>query len=110
MNQISKSECRNPNKLERQINLELGKSKTPNLNQVCFESRVFRPFELVSNFGSFDLAQDRFRSSSFWFSLFARAIPRRCLTIGSYSQYSVHSIDSAKKLVDNHSRIERIVT
>jgi len=34
MNQISKSECRNPNKLERQINLELGKSKTPNLKYV----------------------------------------------------------------------------
>jgi hypothetical protein len=67
-NKNPKLEYRNPKQTRRQINLKLGKSKTPNPNQECFEFCVFQSFEFVSNFefraskfilGSpFDLAQD----------------------------------------------------
>ena len=43
---------RNPKQTRSQINLKLGKSKTTNPDQVCFEMCVFQPFEFVSNFGA----------------------------------------------------------
>ena len=49
---ISKSETNS-----KKINLKLGKSKTPNPNQECFEFCVFQSIEFVSNFG--------FRASKF---------------------------------------------
>jgi hypothetical protein len=57
-NENPKSEYRNPKQTRRQINLKLGKSKTPNPNQECFEFCVFQSFEFVSNFG--------FRASKFF--------------------------------------------
>ena len=59
-----KSEYRNPKQTQKRINLKSGKSKTPNPNEACLEFSVFWSFEFVSNFGSFDMAQDRFRASN----------------------------------------------
>jgi hypothetical protein len=67
-----KSEYRNPKQTQRQINLKSGKSKTPNPNKACLEFNIFWSFEIVSNFGSFDMAQDRFRASNFSWRLCAR--------------------------------------
>src|SRR6266508_1962593 len=60
-----KSEYRNPKQTRRQINLKSGKSKTPNPKEACLEFYIFWSFEIVSNFGSFDMAQDTFRASNF---------------------------------------------
>jgi len=49
--QNPKSEYRNPKQIPRQINLKLGKSKTPNPTEVCLEFILFWSFEIVSNFG-----------------------------------------------------------
>jgi hypothetical protein len=56
-NQNPESEYRNPKQARRQTSLKLGKSKTPNPHQKCFEFPVFQSFEFVSNFG--------FRASKF---------------------------------------------
>ncbi|MGH7888114.1 MAG: hypothetical protein ACREPG_09625, partial [Candidatus Binatia bacterium] len=47
----ARKKLRGPKQTRGQISLKLGKSKTPNLNQVCFEFCVFQSFEFVSDFG-----------------------------------------------------------
>ena len=60
-----KSEYRNPKQTQRQIDLKLGKSETPNPKEACLEFYKLWSFEIVSNFG--------FRASNFLFlAAFAR--------------------------------------
>jgi hypothetical protein len=63
-----KSEYRNPKQTRRQMNLKLGKSKTPNPHQEYFEFPVFQSFEFVSNFG--------FRASKFFLGVLCELCAR----------------------------------
>ena len=54
---------RGPKQTPRQINLKLGKSKTPKPTEVCLEFILFWSFEIVSNFGP----RGRFRASNFFY-------------------------------------------
>jgi hypothetical protein len=76
-NPNAKSEYRNPKQTRRQINLKLGKSKTPNPHQECFEFPVFQSFEFVSNFG--------FRASKFF-------LGRLCELCARYSECLVAAL------------------
>jgi hypothetical protein len=65
-NKNPKFEYRNPKQTRRQMNLKLGKSKTPNPNQECFEFCAFQSFEFVSNFARLPGSGQGFRASKFF--------------------------------------------
>jgi hypothetical protein len=51
---------RNLKQTQRQTNSQIGKIQNTNPKELCLEFYIFWSFEIVSYFGSFDKAQDRF--------------------------------------------------
>jgi hypothetical protein len=63
----SKSEYRNPKQTQKKNQSQIGKIQNTDPKEACLEFYLFWSFGIVSNFGSFDNAQDRFRAPNFLF-------------------------------------------
>jgi len=76
--QPAKSEYRNPKQTSRQEILNR-KIQTLNPNEICLEFCLFFSFEIVSNFGSFDLGSGQVSSFEFvamWRALRPFGVPQ----------------------------------